>query len=1197
MPPIIPVGAINAIKPIDAMGSGMPKMRGPQGQTNKGDAGFAPAGGFQLPKVQLPKINPMAPPQVQEAQIQQEAPEDRPPVEHPMSVNGWLKNLSEDIYQFAAAIPASFKVAAQSGMEIAKNWRYLDDIFINHPELIGHELNVTGRQVIKGLTDTYKGGLGQALYKHPFSVLLDATGLFDLAGAGIKIAGKAALTAAEKATLKSAVETFRASKAALDAGRFGESLAKLKEAQALENSVWKSGSSAAKLKQLGSSVQSMPGRILKYPFVKSIDLLEKVPAAQKLMEAYAVDKMGRAEARALGSYQLNEKAVMEPQAKALFGKRIKKSEWEHFDDSLDYLPDSQITDQRILDRKREWGAITAEDERKFTELGIKTPEELEKAVLKQTALKLKAKGKFKGELYTYAPDELTGERVISGFTDEAYDAARRWISGENPWGERVKPVYKQFIHERSFNVEELLNALKAGEKSEMFRKWVSRFEQKTGKSPVVMDPDIWQARSLLQKGELMGTLKYWQDAITRLGKPIKKGGIADEGYVIAPPFLEKYISEGLPNARDLIEQKMASALKEAELAGADRAQAIHGTITEAQAELMSKVNDLVPDLRAIAANPADYMVQIPKQVAYLMQKSMFGPRGAWKFYDNVLNTWRDAILTFMPRYYVNNLLGNAVMLMFAGATPFNKTAALREGDLPGEAISSMLGMEAGGSSSYISKFGEAVVPGLHKNVRRFTNTMSDISDQMGKQVALGALAPKVLERQAQMGNVVASGLLAMDKAEDAVAAMFRGRREVLNSPIEELIQSRKAWKAGELDQIGRPRVRIDPVKQSIADGLKRDIQQLENRIQFEGNLKSTVSDGRGGYKSVNKVDELKAQLKMKADQLSKIDPNVTVAEMVGPSLEKMPELAKLAELQLRRKALQPYAALAEETVGDMEKFFGNYGRLHPLEREYIRRVIPFWTFSKTMFQLAFNLPFLRPKTSFLWHQFSKLMVDAIGDDRLPNRYRNMVPIGGDEEGNIVFLKIGGFNPFEQASQLSSVGGVPIPKFLDPRNNPLVKIGVESIGGYDLFTEKPFVKTTDFVSLNGSVKRYDPDLHRIETVIPQKPIIDSVFQQVPHMRVLAELVQSAGLSSDYLGVETPRNPDGTLTYNRQWWHALMRAGGFPISTQNPEKVKVQHELLKRGMIKRFRSASGRVDPTTRMQLESILRDLEKAEVYE
>lgn len=1165
MPGIIPVGPIKGVKALDAMGTGLPKQRGPQGPANLGDAGLPNGGGFQLPQMQAPQVQmPEIPGQDPErAVIESMQPQDRPGVDHPKSVNGWLKNLWEDVYSFGAAIPASFKVAAQSGAEIAKHWRYLDDIFINHPELIGRELDTTTRQVIKGLTDTYDHGLGEALYKHPFSVLLDLTGVFDLAGMGIKTAGKASL----------------------------------KMGASAEN--------AARLAKLGASVQSMPGRILKSPFIKGVELLEKVPATQKVMQSYALSKLGREEAAALGKFQLNEKALLEPVAKELFKRKLSKKEWGLFDDLLDgMVPRSQIKNPKMLERYDEWMKHVIGDERVWGDLGIMTGEEMEKASLKQTALKLKERGHFKGELYKYEADAMTGETKIAGFTDEAYAAAKEWAGGKNPYGEAMRPVYKPFVHERSFNVSELLDALGAGEKSDAFRKWWGRMEQRTGMKPHTLDPDLWQARSMLQKAEIMGTVKYYDDAIRRHGKPIKVGGKAEPGYVVVPPMLQRYVKNGLPNAMDVLTQKATAAVERAKAVGGDRAQALKQGIKETHTELLARQEELLGDLKGAMENPAEYAVQVPKEVAYMMQKSMVGPKGAWKFYDNVLNTWRDAILTFMPRYYVNNLLGNAVMMMFAGHTPMNKVAALREADLPGEALSSMLGAEGGGASSYIARLGDAVAPGAHKAIRRFTNTLSDATDNRAKQVVLSTLSKEVIARDAELGNVVAGALQAQETAEKAASMIFQARREVIGTGLEELQQTKKAIRGSGGDfetlrqgivgkkeyQINRPQ--IDPAKQSMADAVTKEMMEIQRKIQRErqlSNMSPGAADGR--------IAELESQLKLKASQLEQIDPNLTIAGQMGTKVTQMPEISKMAEIQARRVALQPYADLAEKTVLQMEKFFGNYGRLHPMEREYVRRVIPFWTFSKTMFKLAFNLPFLRPKTSFLWHQFSKLMMDSMGDDRLPNRYRNMVPVGGDEQGNIIFLKISGFNPLEQAGKMSSVGGIPIPQFLDPRNNPLVKMGVESIGGYDLFTEKPFTKPTDFVSMNGSVKRYDPDLQRIETIIPQKPIIDSLFQQIPHMKILAELVQSAGLSSDYLGVDTPRNPDGTLTYNRQWWHALMRAGGFPITTQNPEKVQMQHALLKRGMTKRFRSAAGRVDPETRVQLETILRDMDKAEVYE
>jgi hypothetical protein len=185
------------------------------------------------------------------------------------------------------------------------------------------------------------------------------------------------------------------------------------------------------------------------------------------------------------------------------------------------------------------------------------------------------------------------------------------------------------------------------------------------------------------------------------------------------------------------------------------------------------------------------------------------------------------------------------------------------------------------------------------------------------------------------------------------------------------------------------------------------------------------------------------------------------------------------------------------------------------------------------------------------------------------------------------MKIGGFNPFE-AVKMSSMGGVPIPGFIDPTANPLIKLVIESKGGFDTFTEKPFIKPTDFVHLDGTVYRYDPTTKTVEKVIPQKPIVEGLLQQIPHVRIAKELLDGLG-ARDLAGV-SKKNPDGTYTYDRSPWWAVMRAIGMPVSVRNVDRVKIMHQMIVKGMIKRFTAAARRFDPETRAELQHIVNDL-------
>jgi hypothetical protein len=48
--------------------------------------------------------------------------------------------------------------------------------------------------------------------------------------------------------------------------------------------------------------------------------------------------------------------------------------------------------------------------------------------------------------------------------------------------------------------------------------------------------------------------------------------------------------------------------------------------------------------------------------------------------------------------------------------------------------------------------------------------------------------------------------------------------------------------------------------------------------------------------------------------------------------------------------------------------------------------------------------------------------------------------------------------------------------------------------------------------------------------------------------------------------------------------------MPVSVRNVDRVKIMHQMIVKGMIKRFQSAARRYDPETRAELQHIINDL-------
>lgn len=1138
--PIAPLDPIAALKPMEPMGSGAPAARGPrvQGQNApKLGEGLAtpmpkmPA--VALPKIQAPNIT--AQPVLGTDTISMAF--DQPAVTDGHTVSGFVKNLTDDVYGFISGVPAAFKVAWNATGEIIQNRKWIGAL-VDNPELVGNELKRTWNGVLQHFTDQYKDGIGEALYRHPFSTTMDALALFDVVGVPLKMAGKTV--------------------GLVDAA------------------------SGAKLTRLAESIQSAPGRMIQEGLGQIGNAAMKVPQVKTIAQSFALDPMGLAENRAFTSIHLRKQAEAAERGLAIIKQNVPKKLWGELEDVLDgYKPRDHASTEGILARSDEWVKRVVENESFYRNWTVMSDQEMATARLKNLAIKMHERGDYKGMLATLDKD---GKAVA--ISQEALDAAAEWSLGKNPWGKPTTTEYSPLMHERMFSLEGFCESLGGAAVDKNFVSYNSRLQSKTGMpASRVLDPDVWTARSVMQQASFEATLEYLADAQARgMVKPVPVSGVADAGWTVVPhnSLLRKY-TDNLFTAQQMLIQKIAEAKRLAKPGeeGAAIAKAMKDTMgaLESDPSLGNALRSVMEQTKG------EWAVQVPKQIAYILQANMHGPRGLWRFYDRAMNTWRDIIMSFMPRYYLNGLLGNATLLTFAGHNPFTKLSAFKE--MPAEAMnsSSLLGIEGGIHSSFLG----AITPNW---VRQGQQWLTGIIESRPRGLLTADFAKEILAREAAIGNTAAKTLIAQEGMEGALNAIFKARNDIRDLGYQEMFAARRATETGQAGSLGdvmegkaAPDAATVARRMELESQIKRIQGQLNNERSIVGNANAD-----------KRIADLKDQLNNFATQLHGLTKETGVSQDL---LKVAPDIEEVLKLQEQRKYLEPYAALAERAVQKMEGWLGNYGRLHPLEREWMRRAIPFWTFAKTMTQLVFQLPFMRPKTSFLWNQYARMMLDAANDDRLPSRYKNQVllPLGGTKDGQFVFMKIGSFNPWE-AAKMSEIGGVPGPGLLDLAQHPLIKLFLETRGGYDTFTERPFTKPTDFVSLDGRVWRFDPETKKLEVVIPQKPLVSALLQQIPHVRIVQEALDSIAGARDPMGAVglgiTPKGPDGTYSYNRQWWYAAARALGFPISVSDPQRVAVQNQLLLKGISARFRSAGKRVDPETRDQLEKILGDMATGE---
>lgn len=1136
--PLVPLDPVEAQKPLEGLQSSAPQALGPrvQGQNSrpltagKGLNLKLPKLNLNLPKLNvLPRAGEVIPPQAPPGPVLLppdpiSAPFEKPQIEHHPTVTGFVKNFAADVYTFIQGVPAMAKQAATAGIEIWQGKEFIP-MLLEDTSLVGRELDATMKNFIKGMTHPYRNGLGEALYKHPFTVLLDAAGAASLAGSLVRNGGKAAIRAGL-------------------------------------------GESGKKLINLGDKIEQLPGTILRYPVEKAGEAIIKAPIIgeriHSLGKRLALTRLGTEVKNLYGTQWVTGQAEASLRARQALTKGLKRSDRLELEEIIDGLkPIDAASNDAIKRRAMAWKGIVSEDEIFMQEVMGRTLEELSDGRVKPLAARLHARGEFQGELLRLNPD---GTQT---FTREALDFAKDW-SVRN----RTEPIYRPFYHERSLDPGDLFAVLKKGDDAE-FMNYVARLEKKTGFQSGALDPDVWMSRSIVQIENLKANIRFITEATQKWGRPLRTGQ-ASKGYRIINPILTKYINDGLVNGYQKLIQNAVEAVGKAP--DGQKAAAFAKAIAKTGDDLMeSRLHKTASD---IANDPKSVWLEVPEEVAAIIEANLGHTNPLVKAYDRVLNTWRTTVLTLMPRYYVNNILGNSVLLMFGGVMPFTKSTAFRQGTshlIPGEMASTGATLAAEGAST--SSFLFNLMP---RKLRLATEALQEVTDIRPRQVLFNKIMIEAVERDALMGDTVTLGFLAGKSAEEAVEAMLAVRRESLGLGQEAFVLSRRIGESGEFQRFasavqGKTPSKLTAIEEAQVNRIDAQLRGLQRQIDTEKDLSRLGREEGNG-----RIADLRAQMERLAGDRRKIAPDRDLLRM-GQLETEFPDIARLQKVQQRIEEVRPVVAKVENAILKMEAFLGNYGRLHPLEREYVRRIIPFWTFAKTMNALVFRLPFIKPKTAFLWHQYSAFMMDSVDDERMPMRFRQMLPlpVGATEDGGTVFIRMAGWNPFEAAdiNEPTHFGGVPVPSFLDIASNPFIKMIVENRGGYDTFTEQPFVGPTQFVSLWGAVYEVDQDTGQIEKVIPQKPLYMSLMQQIPHVKIAAELLDSLGArkAGGALGARTRQNPDGTYTYDRTPMWALSRSFGFPISVSNPERVARTQMLIKKSMVQRFRSAMKRLPP--------------------
>jgi len=293
-----------------------------------------------------------------------------------------------------------------------------------------------------------------------------------------------------------------------------------------------------------------------------------------------------------------------------------------------------------------------------------------------------------------------------------------------------------------------------------------------------------------------------------------------------------------------------------------------------------------------------------------------------------------------------------------------------------------------------------------------------------------------------------------------------------------------------------------------------------------------------------------------------------------------------------RRQIQQLVEPVEEAYRYVETFLGPYGKITPLARKAIRRVIPFWTFGSTMARLMMLMPLVRPKTTFLYSTLAQMAQDAWDDERLPEYLKGTMWVSTGKNGMMYFARMSGFNPFEAMTE-RKFGGASIPALLDPTQGPLIGAIVKMVGGYDQFSHRPPPLEPDQMMDNaGRVWEIGPN-GVPQRVSPQTPFLDALGEMIPQTSILNDVMAWSGFQVPGRGPKLYQMPDGTKFNPRHWqWglaNGLLRSFGASVMPVDVAKTKAQGRAQTIKMIRHLgKQALRAAEPDERAQFMKLAK---------
>lgn len=705
----------------------------------------------------------------------------------------------------------------------------------------------------------------------------------------------------------------------------------------------------------------------------------------------------------------------------------------------------------------------------------------------------------------------------------------------------IEPTYASMFKEEAAEWS-FLNTLKEDVVS-LFRssaRKVGRLEERLAQGKFIRDPAVYQARQVSMFHDLNWRLR-WMDRVLQhlkgkgLVRVVQSAKDVPPGYEVIPETIYRKYYDTLARAGGVVVDNITRQIALNGVADADQAVAAMQRLIQ---------GDVARDIGRVRH------IAVPTHVARQIAREFKLP-GPWgRIYDRGLDYWKASATVFNPKYWVPVAVSNAFMGVITGLGLKDFYNFWKyKGDLPA--------MLRGKS--------ELAADLQRMNLaERVSNTMGELGQRLDRDLLRGPTYMKSVRET-------------YDSLKATGRAFFDAQM-----PVEEFIRA-TARSTDELSAIQR---RVELLQQQIAEQIPkyRELAKAEAKTKkvldiIEKNVKAKHgAKGKPSAETQGKIGELNRN---------------RAAYQVGMDEIKQRILTRLQEsgqLQARVPELAKYADVAERALTAGNVLTGNYNRLHPIERAYFRRIVPFYNFTKAMTLLAFRLPSLYPVRTFMWHNLAQLVNDAVTDEEQPEWVQKIVPVALTKDGGIIGFNLTSANPW-QGAKTSEIGEGAMPGIFDiARQNPIVKLWMDVSDGIPSWSMKPITPGESATRLDdGRVIRMGED-GRLRTIIPQLGFLRAAWNLFPQSQLFDNLFL-AQAQTDRGWVFSP-DP----IYSSKTGKPIEKAGieRFPLWPVRVQEANIKEEKVKEkakiiGIMRSFMDDARRAPPEKRDAFIKIISD--------